>query len=78
MNWSAEAILDERDVFQATALRDLADGNPGKLPGYTAAAGDVFRYRAALGRVPKPRVVVGVVGAAHLPGIIRTWEESGW
>ena len=78
VNWSAEAILDERDVFQATALRDLADGNPGKLPGYTAAAGDVFRYRAALGRVPKPRVVVGVVGAAHLPGIIRTWEESGW
>jgi hypothetical protein len=85
VNWSAEAILDERDVFQAMALRDLADGNPGNLPGYTttadgggAPADDVFRYRAALGRVPKPRVVVGVVGAAHLPGIIRTWEESGW
>ena len=86
VNWSAEAILDERDVFQATALRDLADGNPGALPGYTTALEDgsaasrdaVFRYRANLGRVPKPRVVVGVVGAAHLPGIIKTWEECRW
>lgn len=86
VNWSAEAILDERDVFQATALRDLADGSPGALPGYTTALEDgspasrdkVFRYRANLGQVPKPRVVVGVVGAAHLPGIIQTWEESGW
>ena len=78
--WSEEAIIGERDVFQAEALHKLLVGDLEDLPGYVLDGDGGFRYRARLGKVaePTPKTVVGVVGAAHLRGIEAHWAAMDW
>ena len=53
-------FVSERDLFLAHSLQMSADS----LPSYSAGSG-----------VPSPRVVVGVVGIGHVPGIVANWGK---
>ncbi len=76
-----EVFIDERDSVLFDCLWSVIEGKPTDRPGFYHSASSAFEYARRVPALDLPAdgvsiTVVFVLGAAHVPGIVRRWNEA--